>query len=278
MPKVERVIITLTANPTYTGFWNYVAGVWADKFHLKPTLMFYGSRSELNAFYACRPDYDVFHMERVPDVSADLAQEWACTWSLFWGAAQFPDEVCMLAGIDQVPLNGRVFDKIAQVPADHYTLGFGDAYYGDPLHPEATYPSSHHVALGRKFKTVFSIDDDWPAEVRKVYGCRGRYPLPGNCWGLDEAYSSELLRARTRSHGDVTFIKGFHQDFQSTRLWRGKDNLQSMDFEGIQAGRYSEWHATRPFEANDPELLRRLRDAIPEYTWNCPISSIQAPS
>jgi hypothetical protein len=264
MPRVDRVIMTLTANPQYTGFWPYVAEVWASKFKVKPTLMFYGDAQDVPDEL---PFAEVFHMERVPGVTVDQSLDWACTWSLFFGATLFPDEVCMLAGIDQVPLNGVILDKIKQAPAEHYTVGFGDAYYADPLRPDATFPSSHHVALGRKYKTVFGIEDDWVAEVTKVYGCRGRYPLPASYWGLDEAYSSEMLRSRTRSHGDVTFIKGFFQEFQSSRLWRGKDALQAIDLEGVRAGRYSEWHADRPFESNDPNALARLKESIPVYAW-----------
>ncbi len=266
MPAIHRVIMTLTSNPVYTGFWNYTASVWAEKFHLKPTLIFYGSGTELCTFaQQNRPDYEVFHVERVPEATLNLNLEWGCTWSLFYGAAQFPNDTCLLVGIDQIPLNRQVLNKIEAAPDANFIVGLSDAYQPDPTHPQATFPSTHLVATGQKFKTVFGIDDDWRSELLKVFGCRGHYPLPADAWGLDEAYASELLRARIRSHGDVTLLQGFHQEFQATRLWRGKDNLATMDINGIRAGRYSEWHATRPFETNDPALLQQLKDAIPEY-------------
>ena len=266
MPRIDRVIIALTANPVYTGFWNYVAGVWRNKFHVKPTLIFYGSDAEFEAFHRTAALGDFVHLPRVDAVTLNREREWACTWGLFYGAAQFPDEVCMLAGIDQVPLNGAFLDRIRPLAADHYLVGLADAY-APANNPDAIYPSSHHVAQGCVFRKVFDLETSWPDEVQKVFASRSAYYLPDDGWGLDEAYSSQVLRKRARTVGDVEFCNTFWVFFHTTRLWRGKDRLDCMDFEGIRAGRYSEWHADRPFEGNDPAALERLAQSIPEYSW-----------
>lgn len=266
MPKIDRVIFTVTDNPLYTGFCNYIAGVWEDKFHIHPTLFFYGTPDEFNHFYDTnKPRCYVHRLERVPEVTVNLQRDWACTWSLIFGPTLFPDQVCMTVGIDQVPLNGVILDHIKAVDRNQFIVGLGNAY-GDPRSQHATYPSSHLVGTGQKFREVFGITGTWSVEVRKAFARRANYPLPPDFWGLDEAYASELIRAR-RQTGDVTFLETFHQQFQLSRLWRGKNKLKEQDLAGIRSGTYSEWHADRPFEANDPKLLAKIKDAIPEYHW-----------
>lgn len=264
MPRIDRVIVALTENPTYTGFWNYVAEIWHTKFHVKPTLMFYGSDTE---FTACRRRStgrgELVHLPRVEAVTLNRNREWACTWGLFYGAAQYPDEVCMLTGIDQIPLGGAFFDRVKAFPASDYIVSFAD-HNGNPTARATTFPSSHHIGLGRRFQEIFEINPNWPTEVQKVFAARTRYRLEPDGWGLDEAYSSEILHNKPEG---VRLLTNFVRLFAPLRLDRSQTKITQFDFNAIRSGRYAEWHADRPFEANDPAALARLAQNIPDYAW-----------
>ena len=45
--KIDRVILVLNNNPTYTHFWKVVSKVWKNNFNIKPTLIFNGTQKEL---------------------------------------------------------------------------------------------------------------------------------------------------------------------------------------------------------------------------------------
>lgn len=255
--KVARVIMALTANPNYTGYWPYVSNIWANKFGVTPTLVFYGTANEQAA---CGIRHgEVIRLDRISSVTLNRQREWACTWGLFYGATLFPNDVCMLVGIDQVPLSGLFFDELRKVPDwdSKYVIGFGDAY-------RATYfPSSHHVAKGALFQKIYGINPNWQTEVEKVFAARSRYPkhVAEDAWGLDETYSSEFLV----KHPAVALMDIFWNLWHPRRIDRTTPT--ATDFERIRHGYFSEWHGLRPFEANDPAILAKLQEAIPTYTW-----------
>jgi hypothetical protein len=255
--KVDRVIMALTANPKYTGYWPYVSKLWTEKFGITPTLVFYGTEQEQ---LACGIRHGEFiRLNRIESVTLSREREWACTWGLFYGATLFPDDICMLSGIDQVPLSGLFFDELKKVPnwPSKYVVGFGDAYRG------SYFPSSHHVATGKMFRKIYDIDPNWQMEIEKVYATRSRYPqhVAADCWGLDETYSSEFLL----KHQDVALMDIFWRLWHPRRIDRV--NPTAADFDRIRHGYFSEWHGLRPFEANDQTVLAQLHEAIPVYTW-----------
>jgi len=266
--KIDRVILTLTANPLYTAYWNFVSEVWRTKYDILPTLIFYGSEKELEDCRLSAQFGEIHRLHRVDSVTVDRQQEWACTWALFYGATLFPQDLCMLSGIDQVPLNGAFFDSFrTNEVRSKYTVGLADAYYPNPSDPRATFPSSHHVATGTKFKEVFGLNGSWDEEVVKVFNRRNDFKTSNVFWGLDEEYSSDILRRRALSpHTDVVLMRFFWEHLNPNRLYRGKDKLATFDWEGIRAGRYSEWHGDRPFDPQSQHVAK-LKEAIPVYKW-----------
>jgi hypothetical protein len=263
MPKVDRVILALTRNNNYLGYWPYVAEIWAMKFGVIPTLVFYGDPGERELCGLSTQHGQIINLQRLSAVTLNLERDWACTWGLFYAASLFPDDVCMLAGIDQIPLGGMFFDQLRCIPSwqDNYVVGFGDAYRGH------YFPSSHHVAKGSKFREIYRIEPTWKREVVKVFTSRWGSTVDGkDAWGLDETYSSERLFARMKSSGDVILINTFWSHWQPNRIER-ETVLTDMHFEGIRKGQFSEWHGKRPFERNDPAVLARLKEAIPVYSW-----------
>jgi len=262
-PRINRLILTLTKNSAYTGYWNFVSEIWRTKFDLLPVLIFYGTEEELASCNLSSDYGPIFRLERVPEVTLNTERDWACTWGLFYGATLFPDETCMLCGIDQIPLGPLFFDAVRAVPdwQNKYLIGFGDAY------EHKYFPSSQHVALGSKFKEIYSIGDDWPTEVRRVFARRNDYStVATDAWGLDEAYSSELLLRRMQTHGDVQPLNIFWNTWVPARLERETvvdDNILTR----IRSGQCVEWHGRRPFEANSPGVLESIKQSIPVYKW-----------
>lgn len=259
--RVDRIILTLTANPNYVGYWNFVSKVWRLKFSVIPTLVFNGTASELSSCGLSDQYGEIVRLDRVDDVTVNRQREWACTWSLFFAAANFPTSVCMTCGIDQVPLNGRFFDALRAEKArdDAYVVGFADAYS-----VPNRFPSSHHVARGQTVKDVYKLEDSWTTEVRKVFALRQNFDQAEDQWGLDESYSSHVLTNQLVR--PVVFMRFFHPYWVSGRLDRGAHKLSQFDLSAVARGQFTEWHGDRPFAATQ-EQQNALFNAIPEYQW-----------
>lgn len=202
-----------------------------------PTLVFYGTQEEQDNL-KLSDHGEVLRLNPVNHLNG-AGRNWAVTWGLFYGATLFPVDKIMTHGIDQIPLSNyfqRLFDECS---GDKYCVGFADAYRRKDL-----FPSSHHVALGAKYKEVFSIDDDWAAELKKIHTF-GVKNMSGDMWGLDEIYSSKILKNRT----DVTFISDlFFKFVVPNRLDRSGDLIPNL--EKLKRGGYSEIHCPRPYHNN----------------------------
>lgn len=251
--RVNRVVITLTPNPIYVPYWNVISRVWHTKFGITPTLVFNGDQSELDSCALSTAHGEIMRLDSIPEVRLNRQRDWSCTWSLFYGASLFPNEVCMLSGIDQMPLGSMFFDAVRDLPESAYAVGFGDAYGG------TGYPSSHHVAKGRRYQEIFGIDADWKTEVVKVFATRPQWPGvdPADAWGLDEAYSSALLQTRT----DVVFLDFFWKCWQPARLERDTAITESV-LTSVRLNQRSEWHLPRPLV--DVDTVNTVANAIPK--------------
>lgn len=261
---VDRVLMCLTNNENYIDFWNYISKVYSVKFDTTPTLMFSGTEDELKELKdsgRLSTKYgEIIHLPRVDGVVYDPKLDWTCTWGLFYGASLFPNDVCMLSGIDQIPLSGRFFNLLNNInPREKYVIGFADAYG----HAGAGFPSSHHVGLGSFFKTIYGIENNWEDELTKVYNhrhlCTNLAQFP-NFWGLDEAYSSKILNDCI-THGSkvpLVFVTEFFHWWRSGRIDRveGAIQLTPEVLESVKNSNHTEYHSVRPFSSNgNMELL-----------------------
>ena len=201
-------------------------------------------------------------MPRVLGVPFDVNLDWTCTWGLFYGAAQFEDDICMLSGIDQIPLNNTLLEYLKRSDyRDSYSVLWSDAY-GDKVGLSNMYPSSHHIAKGKYFKCLYGIDNAWRFELLKVFKASSNLGFEyrfrsDNFWGLDEAYSSWCINnyIRDQSKGfNVVLSKNIFKMHQKTRLDRGTSKVYRTDFNvlinDIKKGLYCEYHAQRPFALN----------------------------
>ena len=249
--KIDRVILVLNNNPAYTHFWKVVSEVWKKNFNIKPTLIFNGTQSEFDGNNFGIPPEDYIIVNKVPEVS-EANPDWSVTWSFFWGASQFPNDICLLAGIDQIPLGDLFFRKISEFSDDKFIVGFSDAYKNytkDTLGyfntvTNVLYPSSHLVGKGKKFKEIFEINDKWEDEVLKVFNSQDRYHLKNNfytvkLWGLDECYASEKISIH-KNPEDLIYLDIFWDYWVKNRIdFCGHVN-KNFDINLVKQGHYSE--------------------------------------
>jgi len=262
---IDRVIFCLTNNENYIDFWNYISKVYKNKFNVIPTLFFSGTNEEfLNLVQTNRlslENGEIILLPRIKNIEYNKNLDWTCTWGLFYGASLYPNDVCMLSGIDQIPLNSIFFEKIKELnPRKNYIIGFADAYdnlknnYGDIV-----YPSSHHVGLGKSFKFIFNIKNSWNEELQQIFLHKKLCP-EDNYWGLDELYSSHMIKQHIDSgnYCNILFLNDFKKNWASGRIDRANGSIYLTDniLEDIKNGKYTEYHSTRPFNTNsNMELL-----------------------
>jgi hypothetical protein len=248
---IDRVILTLDNNKIYTPFWNIVSPVWKEVFNITPTLVFNGTAAEFeeNNFDMSFGDYII--IEKVPEV-CESNPDWSVTWSLFWAASKFADDVCLLSGIDQIPIGDLFFKMVNEVEEDKFIVGFSDAYrtYKKETlgyfntNTNILYPSSHLVGKGSKFKEIYDINDDWKSEIVKVYNSKNKYYLnnnfyPNKLWGLDECYSSDKITLFEKQD-EIVHFDIFWEYWFKNRIDLGGNINVNFDINLIRSGYYSE--------------------------------------
>lgn len=288
---IDRVIFSLTNNETYIDFWNYISKVYRVKFNTTPTLMFTGEFEDLEKLKKSGRISDqygeIFHLPRVSDVFYRPELDWTCTWGLFYGAASFPNDVCMLSGIDQIPLTTKFFEQVKSInPRKNYIVGHADAYYPNrvnndfPRNYHLNFPSSHHVGLGSFFKQIYGIDDYWDRELKKVNDWAIRWykgeantsehslmPDPicniNTLWGTDEYYSTCILKKKEKfgSNIPIYFATGCYENWSKKRLGFGRHAISNDEntLKRISNSEFTECHSERPFSKN------RYLDVVFDY-------------
>lgn len=254
--KIDRVIFPLNNNKNYTEYWNVFGPVWTKRFDIKPTMVFIGTEDELQSNNFNTSIGDIVRIDPISEVIEGYP-DWSVTWSIFYGASLFPDDICLTHGIDQLPLCDYFFDATKNIADDKFIVGFGDAYKGYSAQTlgyyntqtNVMYPSSHLVGKGKIFKDIYNIDNNWKSEIIKVYNNKDRYLLknkayPNSSWGLDECYSSELLSMYNQEQ--IVYFDFFWKFWQPRRIDRLGQNL-NFECSLIKSGFYSELHSFRPY-------------------------------
>lgn len=289
--NIDRIIFGLNNNEVYIDYWNFLSKFYKIKFNVIPTLFFVGTDEEfvnLKESGRLSEEYgEIYHLERSQNIPYSNRHEqhmdWTPTWGLFYGASKFTDEVCMLSGIDQIALSSHFFNLVkGKNPRENYIIGFGDAYdvlgnkktVSDKENTYVVYPSSHHVGTGKMYKEIYDIEDNWIAEVEKVYSYLNKLEIhqeqdayhAGNGWGLDEIYSSYMIG---KNKGvNVIINQGFFSD------WR--ENSRHTEFHGsfilnnelenkIKNNEIYEYSLGKPFNVNDIDSLNKLFEIVSVY-------------
>jgi hypothetical protein len=244
--KIDRVLLSVNNNKTYSCFWNLVSYVWKTKFNVTPTLIFHGTEDEFksNQFDFTYGDYIL--LEKFNDISNNT-KDWATTWSPFYAATLFDDEICMTSGIDQIPISNLFFERIKNINNDMFVIGFSECYENYKPNTlgyfntktNVMYPSSHLAGSGQKFKDIFGISDNWRDEIYKVYNSKEKYYLSENNWGLDECYFSEKISIYNNQN-KIVYLKELTDFWFKNRIDVDGDINENYTLDNVKLGLYSE--------------------------------------
>ncbi len=273
--KIDRVILAVNNNKKYTSHWNLVSPIWKNNFNIKPTLVFYGTNEEFESCNFNIEGYDYFILPRIDEFSENNP-DWVVTWSLFYISSKYSEEVCMISGIDQIPLSNLFFKKINEIHGKKFVVGFYDAYLKYTpqtlgyfnTQTNVLYPSSHLVGYGKVFKEIFEIEDVWYDEIKKVYNSKNLYYLNNNfytskMWGIDECYASHKI-SKYVNQNDIEYLNFFWDWFQPRRI--DLDGKINTDYCGnkLLDGYYSEVTCKN---SGDP-ILNQIVSNIKKVNFN----------
>jgi len=232
--KIDRVVFSLDTNKTYTGFWNVVSEVWNKCFDVIPTLGFLGTNEQVKQLGLSEEFGEIIVIKKPPVNSID-STSWCTPCLLTYLPSQFPNDVCMTSGIDQLPLGSNLFiDSVKEISENRFYVGFGNAYGHNKW-----YPSSHLVAKGELYKSIFNINGDFESYIKEIekWGVNNR----SLAWGLDEWYLGDFLK-----NNPNVILGNIFDEWKSRRLCRA--GTLEYRYERLQNNEYSELHAPRPYE------------------------------
>lgn len=260
--ELNRVILSSDNNPLYYDFWNNLSKTYSQKFGIVPTLIFFGTHSEFKNAGLSDNYGEIVFEKKVNGVST-----WQYTWALFYYTKFYQEEVCAIMGIDQIPL-GTYFlrDVIKDVPIDNYVMLIDDQYKLERKFPHkwdegGFSPSAYHMGKGRTFSDVFSFEDSFEDEIKKI----NYLPIPtmwGDKWGMDEAYSCKKLREyKNRERiSDLSLSK----DFLSRRIDCHRQIEVDYDVNMLQNNFFIECHSCRPYH-NHKQYIDNMFNNIKKY-------------
>ena len=261
-------IVTLSTNddPMYWEFWNPVSKHWKEKFGIHPVLLYYGKpNSALSEEWGTVVYQDI--IEGIPDYVA-------ATWGRFWITKFYKDKMCIVGDIDMFPLSKEFFLINSKPFPNVYTHLNSGAYYGGNHTVWRTdgmaVPVCYHIATGDTFSKVYDFNDSFEVELKKIINTDySEYtegfavnPEPhlhrasaenGGMWGIDEMYSSMMLRKWVSSGGIFATPSQIHQ---SDRLCRVRAKFQLAQNPNTK---FVDFHSFRPYNQNK-DLIHFLVD------------------
>jgi hypothetical protein len=250
-------IVTLSCNddPMYWEFWNPISKHWKQNFGIHPVLFYYGNNNPaLSEEYGTVVYHDA--IEGVPDYIA-------ATWGRFWVTKFFPNKMCLISDIDMFPLSRPFFlnshpeiDAYTHLNADAYHSGNLDCWKSDGV----GVPVCYHLATSEIFKSVYNFSDSFADEMQRLLNAdyseynSGFSSTPeahlqkasaanGGMWGIDEMYSSSLIRKYYRRGGIVNTGQRITPQH---RLCRSRIGSQLSVF---GSGTHIDFHSVRPYNA-----------------------------
>lgn len=261
-------IVTLSCNddPIYWEFWNPISKHWKQKFGIHPVLFYYGKENpELSTEHGTVVYHDA--VDGVPDYVA-------ATWGRFWVTKFFPNKMCLVSDIDMFPLSRRFFlnaepspDAYTHLNADAYHVGNFDCWKSDGV----GVPVCYHLATSEMLNSVYDFSHSFADEMQKLLNrdyseyTSGFSSTPephlqkasaanGGMWGIDEMYSSSLMREYFRRGG---IVNTGQRILPQNRLCRSRIGSQLPAF---AAGTHIDFHSVRPYNtyaAGIQHLLER---------------------
>lgn len=260
--KIDRVILSTNNNPTYYQFWNPLSKLYKKNFGITPTLVFLGSESELESLSLSTEYGDIIRQDIVP--SKDVS--WTTTWALFYFTKKFPNDICLINGIDQIPMGSQfLIDYIKEINDDKYVMLIDDAYkimnnrkdWSEGGHS----PSAYHIAKGEIFNKVYSFEDTFADEIKKIEGIS--LNSMWGTWGMDEAYSSQVLYSK-KDEIEIECLSKFSEILAGGRVECKRSFEVPYDLEKLRNNGYIECHSCRPYLTHK-KYLDGIFNNVPKF-------------
>jgi hypothetical protein len=260
--KIDRVILSTNNNPTYYQFWNPLSKLYKENFGITPTLIFIGSEKELESLELSRDYGDILRQEIV--TSKDVS--WTTTWALFYFTKFFPNDVCLINGIDQIPMGSKfLIDYIKDIKDDKYVMLIDDAYkimnsrkdWSEGGHS----PSAYHIGKGELFNKVYSFEETFEDEIKKIESIS--LNSMWGTWGMDEAYSSQVLYKK-KSEIEIECLSKFGEILGGGRLECQRSLEVPYSSNKLRNNGYIECHSCRPYLTHK-KYLDGIFDNVPIF-------------
>ena len=259
---VNRVILVSNNNPTYYQFWNNLSYTYKVKFGIEPTLVFFGQQNEITSLGLSEKYGKIIVQEKVNDV-----MDWQYTWALFYFTKFFPNDVCAVMGIDQIPM-GTFFlkDCLENIQDDKYVMFIDDQYKLENKHPKkwdegGFSPSAYHISKGTTFEEIFCFEKTFEEEIKKINGMNVP-TMWGNKWGTDESYA--CLKLRTFKDRDRIKDLSKSADFLKRRIDCHRSIEVQYDLNLLKSNYYIECHSCRPYSKHK-NYIDELFNNIPKF-------------
>lgn len=246
--KIDRVILASDANPMYLDFWPVAAKAWYQIIGVRPTLALIADASvNVDESFG-----DVMRFDPIPGVPTSLHAQ--CIRLLF--PAYFPDDICIIADIDLLPLNKAFFvDSIAQYPDDvfmvftNYTVGKEEdnGYFGRDF-----WSMNYNAAKGSTFAEIFDVTD-----VKKIPEIIIEWSKIGLGFFTDEPILAAYVRAW--KHAKTRVVKLDRHPYEDGKridraMWHYNKKL-------LLEGQYVDSFVVRPYKQFKTVIDRLLVDA-----------------
>lgn len=263
--RVNRVILVSNDNPMYFQFWNKLSYTYKIKFGINPTLIYFGQKDDLTKLNLLEDYGEIIVYDNLKNI-----EPWQYTWALFYFTKRYLNDVCVIMGIDQIPL-GTFFlkDCVEHIDDYNYVMLIDNQYKLENKHPKkwdenGFSPSAYHIAKGSTFLDIYKFEETFEDELKKI----SEHNLPtmwGNRWGMDEAYSSHILMNYEDRKRIYDLSKTY--DFLNRRIDCYRNIEVPYDINLMNQNFYIECHSVRPY-SNHTKYLDKLFSDIPNFNEN----------
>lgn len=234
--KINKVILSCNNNTYYSDFWTPVSKIWKIKFDIDPILLVISNdKMDLSSDYG---EVKYFNpLKNIPEhIQAQCIRYWYPSVEL--------DTTWMISDIDMFPISKYYFiDSIKCVKDDKFVNLNSDGKY---------FPACYNCGLGRTFKDVIQIDENWEDFMTKVYMFKDNITYSHSLensnisnlanWGLDEYYSCEMINKYNDQSKIINVSRpgGFCQRRLDRINWNPSEELIKDEW-------YNDCHSIRPY-------------------------------
>ena len=251
--KLDRVVLGCDLHPDYLPFWNLSSQAWKKIIGVKPTLALIAE--EKPAWLD--ETYGEIHLVK-PIAGISTARQAQIV--RFFFSSQFPEDVCLTADIDMLPLSREYFMGLPKdVNDEHLAVYSADSTLpGFPNHP--SFAVGYNAAKGKIFEEIVQGNmDNFEDKIKE-------WLSHGHDWFTDEimfyqawmSWSHKLLRTSL-------FNRNYNISSDPEYIHRiDRSNNCAYKAELLRAGYYYDFHLPRPYSHHKEkihEIMNVLTDS-----------------